>query len=145
MCHDLGRDLSNRRNLVKKTTSSFEELNNHSEGYLDAPSQPEFDEHNLSPKGAEETTKKLNPVEKMQRDIQNLSDSEIIRRRHFNNSEREALYIAAGGLCSLCGCLLDGLWEPDHIIPFHEGGLTDVANGQATCRPCNRAKGGRYV
>ena len=130
---------------VNKFNSLFEEQTNQSEGYADALAQPEFDEHNLSTKSAEETIKKLNSVEKMQRDIQNLSDSEIIRRRHFNNSEREALYIAAGGLCSICGCLLDGLWEPDHIIPFHEGGPTDVANGQATCRPCNRAQGGSHV
>ena len=118
---------------VKKFNSLFEEQTSHSDGHLDDQLKPDFDEHNL------------NPVEKMQQDIQRLSGSEIIRRRHFNNAEREALYIAAGGFCAICDNLLDSLWEPDHIIPFHEGGPTDVANGQATCRPCNRAKGGRYV
>ena len=76
-------------------------------------------------------------------DLLKLTNSELIRRRHFNDAEREALYIAAGGLCEICGIQLDEFWEPDHIKPFHLGGETDVANGQATCRHCNRVKGGR--
>ena len=77
-------------------------------------------------------------------EFQNLTASEKIRRRHFNDQEREALYIAAGGLCTICGTQLDAHWEPDHIIPFHAGGITDVSNGAATCRHCNRVKGGRH-
>ena len=86
--------------------------------------------------------KKINTI---QRGIAKLSEEELIPRRHFNNAEREALYISAGGLCAICGTILDELWEPDHIVPFSEGGPTDVVNGQATCRTCNRAKGGRKV
>ena len=84
-------------------------------------------------------------IEKIQYDFNKLTKAEIFRRRHFNNAEREALYIAAGGLCAICGATLDALWEPDHIVPFSEGGLTDVTNGQATCRPCNRMKGARHA
>ena len=78
------------------------------------------------------------------KELLKLTSSEKIRRRHFNDQEREALYIAAGGRCSICGSNLDAYWEPDHIIPFHAGGETDVSNGQATCRHCNRVKGGHH-
>ena len=84
-------------------------------------------------------------IDAIQHDFNKLTKAEIFRRRHFNNAEREALYIAAGGLCAICGATLDALWEPDHIVPFSEGGLTDVTNGQATCRPCNRMKGARHA
>ena len=82
-------------------------------------------------------------IDAIQHDFNKLAKAEMFRRRHFNNAEREALYIAAGGLCAICGITLDELWEPDHIIPFSDGGMTDVTNGQATCRPCNRRKGAR--
>ena len=85
----------------------------------------------------------LTQLDAIQQDFDKLTKAEIIRRRHFNTAEREALYIAAGGLCAICGITLDELWEPDHIIPFSDGGITDVTNGQATCRPCNRRKGAR--
>lgn len=76
--------------------------------------------------------------------LKSLSVAEKIRRRHFNDAERLALYIAAGGLCEECGTKLEeGFWEPDHIRPYHAGGSTDVANGRAICRHCNRVKGGR--
>ncbi len=84
-------------------------------------------------------------IEQLRENFNRLIDSKIIRRRHFNNAEREALYIAAGARCQICGDRLTSNWEPDHIIPFSEGGITDVTNGQATCRPCNRAKGARHV
>ncbi len=73
-----------------------------------------------------------------------LSDKEKKVRRHFNTKEREALFITAQGKCQICGCNLEEInWEPDHIIPFCLGGITDVANGQALCLPCNRKKGAK--
>ena len=76
--------------------------------------------------------------------LDSLSVTEKIRRRHFNDAERLALYIAAGGLCEQCGTKLEeGFWEPDHVHPFHAGGDTCVSNGRALCRHCNRVKGGK--
>lgn len=74
-----------------------------------------------------------------------LLDSEISRRRSFNSEERLAIYIVAGGRCQnpKCGVVLDDGWEPDHIIPFSKGGITDVSNGQALCVSCNRKKGAK--
>ena len=74
----------------------------------------------------------------------NLSPAEMARRRHFNTNEREALFILSGGHCVICRNPLTDDWEPDHIVPWSAGGLTDVTNGQAVCRACNRKKGGKH-
>jgi superfamily II DNA or RNA helicase len=63
------------------------------------------------------------------------------RRRRFNRRERFALYVAAGGRCSICGDQLKRGWHADHIRPHVAGGPTNVINGQALCAPCNLKKG----
>jgi superfamily II DNA or RNA helicase len=63
-------------------------------------------------------------------------------RRSFSDSERAALYVAAGGKCCKCGCDLQPGWHADHVHPFWAGGPTDVINGQALCPSCNLSKGG---
>ena len=60
----------------------------------------------------------------------------------FSSNEKIALWLASGGVCELCGTLLGADWEADHIHPFSKNGPTDVINGQALCKACNRAKGG---
>ena len=75
--------------------------------------------------------------------LSQLSPDEMDRRRTFNTEERTVLLILADGRCQICGDMLGDDWEPDHIVPFSKGGLTDVTNGQALCRSCNRKKGAR--
>ena len=72
-----------------------------------------------------------------------LSPEETKRRRNFTMDDRTALLILADGRCQICGDVLGDDWEPDHIVPFSKGGLTDVTNGQALCKSCNRKKGAR--
>lgn len=62
-------------------------------------------------------------------------------RRLFNGSEKVALYLSAGGRCSLCQAELQPGWHADHVDPYMNGGATDVVNGQALCPACNLAKG----
>ena len=70
------------------------------------------------------------------------------QRRLFNQSERNALWLAADGRCAICGCELELGWHADHETPYAKGGATDVVNGQALCPPCNLKKAtkapGRY-
>jgi len=65
--------------------------------------------------------------------------------RVFGASERAALYLAADGKCSLCGCALTAGWHADHVHPHSRGGETDVINGQALCPSCNLQKGDKTV
>lgn len=64
-------------------------------------------------------------------------------RRHFNASERAALYLAADGRCSNCDSELLPGWHADHTYPHSKGGATDVVNGQALCPACNLSKGSK--
>jgi 5-methylcytosine-specific restriction endonuclease McrA len=65
----------------------------------------------------------------------------ILKTRLFNSSQRTALFLYAGGKCSLCGSALAKGWHADHRKPFCRGGATDTLNGQALCRTCNLKKG----
>ena len=44
--------------------------------------------------------------------------------------------------CSYCGNIILSIddAEVDHIIPFSEGGATDISNAQLLHRHCNRVK-----
>ena len=63
-------------------------------------------------------------------------------RRLFSAEEHAVLLARANGQCQLCWATLGAHWQADHIIPWHAGGITTIANGRAVCRPCN-AKDGR--
>lgn len=66
-------------------------------------------------------------------------------RRHFNSTERVALYLAADGRCEGCGAELQPGWHGDHVTPYSAGGPTDVVNGQPLCPTCNLRKGNRHM
>lgn len=63
--------------------------------------------------------------------------------RAFSGPQRTAIYLAADGRCAMCKVELEPGWHADHIIPWSQGGATDVVNGQALCPPCNLKKGAR--
>mgnify|MGYP004454399401 CR=1 FL=1 len=57
---------------------------------------------------------------------------------------RNVLWIAAGGLCQICGEKLNpDNWHADHIIPWSKTGRTNVHEMQAVCPPCNLRKGNK--
>jgi hypothetical protein len=63
----------------------------------------------------------------------------------FASPEQRAQVIAAwGNRCAVCGAAGDApgvALEIDHIVPYAQGGETDLSNFQPLCGPCNRAKG----
>lgn len=65
------------------------------------------------------------------------------QRRFFTEPERRAAFIAANGLCQICGCQLGTDFHADHIKPFAAGGETGAGNLQALCPACNLTKGAR--
>ena len=63
--------------------------------------------------------------------------------RNFTEKQRLALFMVSGGKCELCGSKLDRSFHADHAVPWVNGGVTDVTNGQALCQRCNLLKGSK--
>ena len=64
--------------------------------------------------------------------------------RFFTSSQRNQIFLNSGGKCQSCGTEISlENFHADHIIPFSEGGITEVSNGQALCQKCNLAKGAK--
>ncbi|MGI4788913.1 MAG: DEAD/DEAH box helicase family protein [Janthinobacterium lividum] len=65
--------------------------------------------------------------------------------RLFNLQQKQALYWLSEGKCTKCGTPLPEDWHADHVVPYTEGGRTDVTNGQALCPKCNLEKGSKSM
>ena len=64
--------------------------------------------------------------------------------RFFTSSQRNEIFLNSGGKCQSCGAEISlENFHADHIIPFSEGGITEIKNGQALCQKCNLAKGAK--
>ena len=61
--------------------------------------------------------------------------------RCFSHEIKQMLY-TEGMTCSYCGNTILSIddAEVDHIVPFSEGGATDISNAQLLHRHCNRVK-----
>lgn len=65
-------------------------------------------------------------------------------QRNFDDAQRIAIYRRDNGVCQICGdAVAIDEFEADHVVAHAQGGQTAVANGQATHKSCNAAKGGR--
>ena len=68
----------------------------------------------------------------------------------FTPNELRQIFQKSDGRCHLCGKVLVfakyghfgrlGEWELDHVKPWSEGGLTNLANLSPACISCNRSK-----
>lgn len=57
---------------------------------------------------------------------------------------RNALFIAAGGRCSICSEPLGDVFHADHIEPWRLTKTTNLHQMQATCPACNLKKGANH-
>jgi 5-methylcytosine-specific restriction endonuclease McrA len=65
----------------------------------------------------------------------------MTRRRSLSTRERARLFTLHGGICHLCGGLIDGTreaWEVSHDIPLEMGGADDDANRRPAHKKCHR-------
>ncbi len=65
-------------------------------------------------------------------------------RRFFNQTERNIIWDRQNGRCANPDCrnpvLLRSATHFDHVIPWADGGKTEVKNGQALCANCHEIK-----
>ena len=63
-------------------------------------------------------------------------------RRPWLYQVLQEMYVNQGGICPLCGKLMElGEYEVDHIVPLALGGGNESSNIQLTHGRCNRKKG----
>ena len=59
------------------------------------------------------------------------------RRKPLSSDERETVFQKTGGKCHVCGGLIDGYWEADHVLAHSSGGDHSVENYLPAHRICN--------
>ena len=65
--------------------------------------------------------------------------------RAFSQSQKRTLYERQNGICPICKKYFPiEEMEADHITPWHQGGKTELENGQMLCKEDNRSKGGAF-
>lgn len=70
-----------------------------------------------------------------------MAESNKIKRRAFNDTEKERLLTTTNGLCAHCGCKVDkDSMTIEHIFPISEGGGHDIFNTTVLCKDCNSNK-----
>lgn len=68
-------------------------------------------------------------------------DERHLNLRSFPDKEKREMYDRQQGICPHCRKHFPIEWmEADHIVPWHSGGKTEIANGQMLCREDNRRK-----
>lgn len=64
--------------------------------------------------------------------------------RAFTPTQKRKMYEEQKGVCPHCKKHFElSEMEADHITPWHEGGKTELSNGQMLCKDCNRRKSGK--
>lgn len=65
-------------------------------------------------------------------------DENLLKHRAFNDVQRTALYNRQKGFCAHCGQhFLKNEMEAHHKIPWYNGGLTELSNGEMICKECH--------
>lgn len=73
--------------------------------------------------------------------------------RHISKDTRSEVFSACGGNCFYCGKQIvkkntssgRGVWEPDHLRPYSQGGSNTSSNLVAACKGCNRDRSDQGV
>jgi 5-methylcytosine-specific restriction endonuclease McrA/uncharacterized C2H2 Zn-finger protein len=61
-------------------------------------------------------------------------------RKAWSTCVRNAVAAGQGWQCNMCNDMLPPSYDLDHMIPLFKGGSDAIANLQALCVPCHRAK-----
>lgn len=68
-------------------------------------------------------------------------DENLLKARAFSNNQRAALYNRQKGICPDCGKhFVIGDMHAHHIIPWYNGGLTELNNGVMLCKECHKQR-----
>jgi 5-methylcytosine-specific restriction endonuclease McrA len=75
---------------------------------------------------------------KKQRDVIKEDNKKVfIERQILTNEEREKILKKTDGRCHICGGLIDGKWDADHVMAYSGGGTHKVDNYLPAHSLCN--------
>jgi hypothetical protein len=81
-------------------------------------------------------------------DFEKFQIFELDPQRYFNDLQQAEIFARDGGRCqgTFCGgkIIKGDKWHADHIVPWIQGGRTEVNNGRVLCPMCNLKKGARF-
>jgi hypothetical protein len=60
-----------------------------------------------------------------------------VSRRNLTKAERQVVLQKTGSRCHICGGLIDGPWQADHVLSFSAGGKHSADNYLAAHDICN--------
>lgn len=65
-------------------------------------------------------------------------DEKLLKHRQFSEAQRSTLYKRQNGICPDCGeHFIKAEMHAHHIVPWYNGGLTDLTNGVMLCKECH--------
>lgn len=65
-------------------------------------------------------------------------DDTLLKHRAFNEAQKTTLYNRQKGICPDCGKhFLKSEMHAHHIVPWYNGGLTELDNGVMLCKECH--------
>ena len=68
-------------------------------------------------------------------------DESLLKNRAFKDTQRTTLYNRQKGICPDCGNHFEKKdMEAHHIVPWYNGGTTDLDNGVMLCKECHRQR-----
>lgn len=68
-------------------------------------------------------------------------DETLLKHREFNEAQKTTMYNQQRGICPDCGKhYLKAEMHAHHIIPWYNGGVTELANGVMLCEECHRQR-----
>lgn len=71
------------------------------------------------------------------RSDQKLALRDQVVRKPLARSEREQIFQKTGGRCHICGGVIEGAWEADHVFSHSLGGRHEAANYLPAHPICN--------
>lgn len=65
-------------------------------------------------------------------------DEKLLKHRQFSEAQRAALYNRQNHICPDCGQhYLKAEMHAHHVVPWYNGGMTDLSNGVMLCKECH--------
>ena len=65
-------------------------------------------------------------------------DEKLLKHRQFSEPQRSTLYKRQNGICPDCGQhFIKTEMHAHHIVPWYNGGITDLTNGVMLCKECH--------